>query len=91
MTACITNARHSRGWVAGHAHGWGGQDSTSTRRGASTLCRVLLMQAVISCERRQYASNSQAGMMLSAHRSVVRENRRNLYCVGKRFSTGRPS
>jgi hypothetical protein len=52
MTACITNARHSTGWVAGHAHGWGGQDSTSTRRGASRLCRVLLMQAVISCERR---------------------------------------
>jgi hypothetical protein len=31
---CINNARHSRGWVAGHALGWGGQDSTLDPKGS---------------------------------------------------------
>jgi hypothetical protein len=48
----------------------------STRRGASRLCRALLMQAIFSCKRRQAAF--QTAMMLSAHRGAIRENRRGL-------------
>ena len=34
MAGCINNARHSGGWVAGHALGWGGQDSTVDPKGS---------------------------------------------------------
>jgi hypothetical protein len=34
MEGCINNARHSMGWVAGHALGWGGQDSTLDPKGS---------------------------------------------------------
>jgi hypothetical protein len=34
LAACITNARHSVGLGGGHAHGWGGQDSTADPKGS---------------------------------------------------------
>ena len=49
----------------------------STRRGASRLCRILVMQAVFSAASVAKRKQLKTSLMLSADCSAIRENRRN--------------
>ena len=70
------------GWVAGTHLAGEARTPLPTRRGASWLCRVLMMQAAFLAASVGMRDQLSTAMMLSAHCCAVRENRRNFYWLG---------